>query len=87
MKTANLMLRMDQTSKKVLTRAATLRGVTTSDYVRQVVLTQARRELEEARTRTISLSVDEQRAFWEALQAPSRLTKAQRQLSRVMRGH
>ena len=87
MKTANLMLRMDQTSKKVLTRAATLRGVTTSDYVRQVVLTQARQELEEARTRTISLSADEQRAFWEALQAPVRLTKAQRQLSRVMRGH
>jgi uncharacterized protein (DUF1778 family) len=87
MKTANLMLRMDQTSKKVLTRAATLRGVTTSDYVRQVVLTQARQELEEARTRTISLSADEQRAFWEALHAPVRLTKAQRQLSRVMRGH
>lgn len=87
MKSANLMLRMDQGSKKVLTRAATLRGVTTSDYVRQVVLTQARQELQEARTGTISLSPEDQRQFWEALQAPVRLTKRQRQLSKIMRGH
>ena len=86
MKTANLMTRMDQSSKKLVTRAATLRGVTTSDYVRQVVLAQARRELEEARSRTIALSAAEQRAFWEALQAPARLTKKQKELSRIMRG-
>lgn len=87
MKTANVMLRMDQSSKKVLTRAATLRGVSMSDYVRQVVLAQARRELDEARSRTISLSAAEQHEFWVALQAPVKLTKRQRELSRVMRGH
>jgi len=87
MKTANVMLRIDQPSKKVLTRAATLRGVSTSDYVRQVVLAQARRDLEEARSGTVSLSAAEQRQFWEALQNPVRLTKSQRALANVMRGH
>ena len=81
------MLRMYPSAKRVVARAAKARGVSTSDYVRVVVVEQARRELEESRTRTVILSAAEQRQFWEALQAPAKLSKRQRQLSRIMRGH
>jgi uncharacterized protein (DUF1778 family) len=85
-KAANLMVRVSPVSKRVIARAATLRGVSTSDYVRVVVLAQARRELEEARTRTIVLSPEDQLALWQALHEPARLTERQRELARVMRG-
>jgi uncharacterized protein (DUF1778 family) len=85
-KAANLMVRLDPAAKRVITRAATIHGVSTSDYVRTVVVAQARRDVEEARSRTIALSPEEQLAFWQALHAPVRLTKRQRELARVMRG-
>jgi uncharacterized protein (DUF1778 family) len=86
-KSENLMVRVDRTSKSVITAAARLRGVSASDYVRSVVAAQARRELEEARTRTIRLSAEEQLAFWKALAEPASLTPRQRELGRIMRGH
>src|SRR5687767_9468812 len=79
-KAANLMVRVDAAAKHVVARAATLRGVSTSDYVRQVVVTQARREVEEARTRTMLLSPEDQLAFWRALQEPVTLTRRQIEL-------
>ena len=42
--------------------------------------------LEEARTKVIVLSADEQLLFWTALQKPGRLTKRQRKLGELMRG-
>jgi uncharacterized protein (DUF1778 family) len=84
-KAANLMVRLDPAAKSVIARAATIRGVSTSDYVRTVVFAQARREVEEARTRTIVLSPEEQLAFWQALHEPVKLTKRQRELARLMR--
>jgi uncharacterized protein (DUF1778 family) len=80
------MVRVDAAAKRVVARAANLRGVSTSDYVRQVVLSQARREVEEAKTRTVLLSPEDQLAFWRALHEPVALTKRQVQLSRLMRG-
>lgn len=85
-KTASLMVRVDQSSKAVIARAARIRGVSASDYVRSVVVAQARREVEEARTRTIALTPDEQLAFWQALERPAALTPRQRELGRIMRG-
>jgi uncharacterized protein (DUF1778 family) len=85
-KTANLMIRVDRSSKNVIARAARLRGVSASDYVRSVVLSQARREIEDARTRTITLTPAEQLAFWLALQEPASLTPRQRALGRIARG-
>lgn len=82
----NLMVRVDRASKGVITRAARLRGVSASDYVRTVVVAQARRDLEEARTRTITLTPDQQLAFWLALHEPASLTARQRALGRIMRG-
>ena len=80
------MVRIDPVAKGIVGRAAVLRGVSTSDYVREVVVAQARREVDEARTRTIALSPEEQLEFWRALHEPVVLTKRQRQLARLMRG-
>ena len=81
-----LMVRLDAESKACLTRAAELRRISVSDYVRAVTLAQARREVNAAREQTIVLSPEEQLAFWKALSEPAKLTVAQRRLASVMRG-
>jgi uncharacterized protein (DUF1778 family) len=80
------MVRLDAESKAYLTRAAGLRGLSVSDYVRTVTIAQARREVEAAGERTIALTPEEQLAFWNALAAPAKPTPAQRRLGKVMRG-
>lgn len=85
-KSENLMVRVDGRSKRVITQAATLKGVSASDYVRSVVVARAKQDVEEARTQTIRLSPDEQLLFWRALNAPVSLTRRQRRLGRIMRG-
>ncbi|MGL4462192.1 MAG: DUF1778 domain-containing protein [Planctomycetia bacterium] len=81
-----LMVRLDAESKKALKAAAELRRISVSDYVRTVTVAQARREVASARDQTILLSPDEQLAFWQALNAPLKLTPAQKRLGAVMRG-
>jgi uncharacterized protein (DUF1778 family) len=81
-----LMVRLDQKSKACLMRAAKLRGISVSDYVRMVVVTQARREIREDRDGIISLTPEEQLAFWNALNETPVLTESQRQLGAIMRG-
>lgn len=81
-----LMVRLDAESKQALASAAELRRISVSDYVRTVTVSQARREVASARDRTILLSPDEQLAFWQALQAPPKLTPAQKRLGTIMRG-
>jgi uncharacterized protein (DUF1778 family) len=81
-----LMVRLDAESKHALAAAAELRRISVSDYVRTVTVSQARREVVSAREQTILLSPDEQLAFWQALQAPVKLTPAQRRLGSMMRG-
>jgi uncharacterized protein (DUF1778 family) len=85
-KAANLMVRLDPGGKKLVQRVASLRGVSTSDYVRSVVLAHARRDLVEAERSVIALSAADQLAFWRALHEPVALTPAQRRLGRIMRG-
>ncbi|HEX5446868.1 MAG TPA: DUF1778 domain-containing protein [Pirellulales bacterium] len=80
------MVRLDEESKRALSQAAKLRQISVSDYVRTVTVAQARREVASARDQTIALSPEEQLAFWQALQAPVKLTPAQRRLGRLMRG-
>jgi uncharacterized protein (DUF1778 family) len=70
---------------KVLTYAAVLRGISVSEYVRRVATAQARKEIA-ADHQTIALTPDEQLAFWNALAAPVKLTKAQKKLGCLMRG-
>jgi uncharacterized protein (DUF1778 family) len=85
-RTSPLMVRLDAKSKQALAEAAELRGISVSDYVRTVMVAQARREVTGARHRTIRLSSQEQLAFWQALQAPANLTPAQKRLGSLMRG-
>lgn len=85
-KTSPLMVRLDAESKQALADAAQLRRISVSDYVRTVTVAQARREVASAQDQTILLSPDEQLAFWLALQAPAKLTAAQKRLGRLMRG-
>jgi len=84
--TSPLMVRLDQKSKTCLSQAAELRQISVSDYVREITVAQARREIAAARQQTTALTPDEQLAFWQALHAPLELTDAQRRLGRLMRG-
>jgi uncharacterized protein (DUF1778 family) len=76
-KSENLMVRVDRSSKSVIARAARLRGVSASDYVRSIVVAEARREVEESRTKALLLRPEEQLAFRRALQRPISLTRRQ----------
>ena len=81
-----LMVRLDEESKAFLARAAELRHISVSDYVRTVTVPQAKREVESARDQTVFLTPDEQLTFWNALQAAPKLTPAQKRLGAMMRG-
>jgi uncharacterized protein (DUF1778 family) len=81
-----LMVRLDEESKSYLAQAAQLRRISVSDYVREVTVSQARREVLAAREQIISLTPEEQLAFWNALSETPRLTEAQRRLGQTMRG-
>lgn len=84
-KSSQLMVRLDENSKSYLTKAAELRKVSVSDYVRMVTVAQARREVSQAEQSTIAMTPEEQLSFWNALNATPKLTKAQRELARTMR--
>ncbi len=81
-----LVVRLDEESKQALSRAAELRRISVSDYVRLITVAQAHREVAAAAEQAIALSADEQLAFWTALNEPARLTTAQKRLGRLMRG-
>ncbi len=86
-KTASpLLVRRDEESKRCLAEAASLRGVSVSDYVRTVTVPQARREVRAAGAQVIALTPEEQMSFWKALHEMPKLTPAQRRLGAVMRG-
>ncbi|HTU93934.1 MAG TPA: DUF1778 domain-containing protein [Gemmataceae bacterium] len=82
----SLVVRLDEESKLFLTRAAELRHISVSDYVRAVTIAQARREVRDAEQQIITLSPEAQLAFWNALNEPVHLTEAQKQLGALMRG-
>jgi uncharacterized protein (DUF1778 family) len=84
--TNNLMIRLDDESKAFIAKAAELRRISMSDYVRAVTIAQARREVLEAEQQITVLSPEEQLAFWNALNETPKLTKSQRELGAVMRG-
>jgi uncharacterized protein (DUF1778 family) len=80
------MVRLDDESKSCLAQAAQLRQISVSDYVRTVIVPQARREVQAAREQIITFTPEEQLRFWNALNGTSKLTPAQRRLGAVMRG-
>jgi len=80
------MVRLDDESKAFLAEAAQLRRISVSDYVRTVTVAHARKEVLAAREQTISLTAEEQLAFWNALQVTPKLTDRQQRLGSIMRG-
>jgi uncharacterized protein (DUF1778 family) len=80
------MVRLDSASKKLLAQAATLRHISVSDYVRQITVAQARREVQAEARQLIALTAEEQLQFWQALNEPVKLTHAQKRLGALMRG-
>lgn len=85
-KTSSLMVRLDKESKSLLVSAAELRQISVSDYVRSIVVGQAKRELAAAQLQTIAMTADEQLRFWNALSKTPKPTKAQKELGKMMRG-
>jgi uncharacterized protein (DUF1778 family) len=81
-----LMVRLDEESKQCLARAADLRHISVSDYVRTVTIPQARREVRAAQEQVTTLTSEEQLSFWAALNESPKLTAAQRRLGSVMQG-
>ena len=79
------MVRLDEESKSSIAKAAELRKVSVSDYVRMVTVSQARREVEGIHQNMLSLTPEEQLAFWNALNSPTKLTEAQRELGRLLK--
>lgn len=84
-KDITLQTRLTLEQKQLIEKAAKLRNMAISDYVRLLVA-MAKREVESARSNVLELTADEQLEFWNALNAPVKLTPAQRRLSRLMRG-
>lgn len=80
------MVRLDEESKSFIHQAAELRRISVSDYVRAVMVAQARKEVLAAREQVLTLSPEEQLAFWNALNDTPTLTDAQRRLGSTMRG-
>jgi uncharacterized protein (DUF1778 family) len=84
--TKTLQARLDPQSKRIVEEAAKLRHVGLSDYIRLVLVSTARREVEQAKQQVLQMPADEQERFWLALQAPAKPTRAQRNLGKIMKG-
>ncbi|MCB9933455.1 MAG: DUF1778 domain-containing protein [Planctomycetes bacterium] len=80
-----LQTRLSVEDKRAIQQAAALRGLAVSEYVRQVLVPLAKREVARAEHAVIELSAVEQLALWHALDAPAKLTKSQKSLAKLMR--
>jgi len=85
-KHTTLMVRLDQESKGYLQQAANLKKLSVSDYVRQFVVKQAKQDVAVQHDRVIRLNPEDQLRFWKALNAPPKLNKGLRKLSKIMKG-
>ena len=72
---STLMVRLDERSKRCLVEAASLRHISVSDFVRNITVSQAKREIAAARENVIVMSAEEQLAFWNALNETPVLTR------------
>jgi len=84
-KNANLLVRFDSGAKSLVLRAASLRGLSLSDYVRSRIVPLAKQDVDEAETGVLRLAKQDQIALWQALQHPPAPTRAQRELGKFVR--
>ena len=85
-RTQILQARMKPENKNIIVKAAKLRDIPTSDYIRSVLLEHARKEVQSAENEVLQLTADEQLTFWSALDRATPLTTAQIDLGKLMRG-
>ena len=85
-KTQILQARIDKKNKDLVVKAAKLRSMPTSDYVRSIVIEQARKEVDCAEKEVLQLTADEQLSFWKALDHDSSLIEKEIELGQLMRG-
>ncbi len=81
----SLLVRVDRRSKALLRKAAEVRGLTVSDYVRSRIVPLARQDVLEADTGVLRLDRESQIALWRALQNPPAPTRAQRSLGKLIK--
>ena len=85
-RTQILQARMRPENKSIIVKAAKLRAIPTSDYMRSVLLEHARKEVQNAENEVLQLTADEQLKFWGALDSSESLTESQVDLGKLMRG-
>jgi len=76
---------LDSRQKATLRRAAKLRGLSLSDYVRSRIVRAAELDIDDAQSRALSLSRADQLALWRALQNPPAPTRRQKELGARVR--
>lgn len=77
--------RLDPVSKSFLEKAAKLRGISQTDYLKAILIPFAKQEVLDAEKGGLKLSKSEQIEFWNALNEPVKLTKNQKRLSKKMK--
>jgi len=83
--TAIFQARLEPASKFIIKKAADLRGISQTDYLKAVLLPFAKREIAESGKGGLVLSENEQIEFWEALNQPVKLTESQKALSQKIK--
>lgn len=73
--------RLDPGSKSIIEKAAKLRGISQTDYLKAILIPFAKQEILEAENGGVKLSKIEQSEFWQALNEPVKLTINQKKLS------
>ena len=85
-KSTILQARLSRRDKSAIVKAAKLRRMSLTSYLREVVVPMAEHEVAAAGQGVIEMTQNEQLALWKALHAPVKLTPAQKELGRLMRG-
>lgn len=78
--------RINSENKGLIVQAAKLREIPVSDYMRLVLIDQARKEVTSNEQRVLQLTADEQIEFWNALDNPKSLTESQKELGKLIKG-
>ena len=78
--------RINSENKGLIVQAAKLREIPVSDYMRLVLIDQARKEVTSNEQRVLQLTAAEQIEFWNALDNPKSLTESQKELGKLIKG-
>ena len=73
--------RLDPEEKGLIVKAAKLRGISQTDYLKAILIPFAKQELSDAEQGGVKLSKDEQELFWKALNKRVVLGKKQKEMS------